>query len=127
MTSTAHQDPGPGPPPPHVYLGFNSRVVALHRDTGELVWQWRSPQGRSSFVALLLDGDRLMASVRGYTYCLAPRTGEQLWANALPGLGTGIPSMTSIHGSSDSVAAAAAVLAAQQAAAGASGGAGSGS
>ena len=28
-----------------IFVGFNSRVVALHRDTGEMVWQWRCPKG----------------------------------------------------------------------------------
>lgn len=98
-----------------VYLGFNSRVVALDRETGKTVWDWKSPQGRSDYVAVLLDADRVIASVRGYTYCLDPITGKQRWANELPGLGHGIPSLASIHGNTGS-AAAAAVIAAKQAA-----------
>ena len=39
-----------------VFAGFNSRVAALDRQTGEIVWQWKSPKGRSSHVAVLLDG-----------------------------------------------------------------------
>lgn len=96
-----------------LYVGFNSRVVALHRDTGEIVWDWKSPQG-SGFVSVLLDGDRLIASAQGYMYCLDPITGELLWSNPLKGMGIGVPSLTSIHGSSGS-AAAAALIAQQQA------------
>lgn len=81
-----------------VFVGFNSRVVALDRHTGRLVWDWKSPKG-SGFVAVLLDGDRLIVSVQGYTYCLDPKTGIVLWSNPLSGLGVGIPCLTSAHGS----------------------------
>jgi outer membrane protein assembly factor BamB len=99
-----------------VFLGFNSRVVALDRGTGEIVWQWKSPAGRASFVAIILDGDRLIASLSGYTYCLDPLSGEQLWYNPLKGFGHGTPCLASIHSNSGSVAAAA-IIAKQQAAA----------
>jgi outer membrane protein assembly factor BamB len=96
-----------------VYVGFNSRVVCLNRDRGEVVWQWKAPTGRG-FVSTLLDGDRIIASVQGYTYCLDALTGEQYWANPLKGLGLGVPCITSIHGSSGSAAAAALIAQAQQ-------------
>ncbi|MFQ5732499.1 MAG: PQQ-binding-like beta-propeller repeat protein [Planctomycetaceae bacterium] len=99
-----------------VLLGFNSRVVALHRETGELLWSWKSPKGRGSYVAVLLDGDRVIASVQGYTYCLDPFTGRQLWRNPLKGTGVGVPSLVSMRGNSGS-AGAAAIIAQQQAAA----------
>lgn len=99
-----------------VYVGFNSRVVCLHRDTGEIVWQWKSPAG-SGFVATLLDADRLIASVQGYMYALDALTGELLWSNPLKGMGLGVPSLTSIHGNSGSVAAAALIAQEQQSAA----------
>ncbi len=84
-----------------VFVGFNSRVVALDRYTGDLVWQWKSPKG-SGFVALLLDGDRLIASVQGYTYCIEPLFGQQVWTNPLKGMGVGVPSITSVRGASSS-------------------------
>lgn len=105
-----------------VYLGFNSRVIALARDTGQVVWDWKSPKGRGSYVAVLLDGNMLIASVQGYTYGLDPLTGVQLWHNPLKGMGLGIPSLVSLRGNSGS-AGAAAILAQQQQAA-AAGGAG---
>jgi outer membrane protein assembly factor BamB len=80
-----------------VFVGFNSRVVALDRDSGELRWQWKSPSG-SGFVAVLLDGDRLIVSVKGYTYCLDPLTGGTLWDNPLKGMGTGVPCLASVRG-----------------------------
>ena len=80
-----------------IFVGFHSQVVALHRDCGELVWQWKSPKG-SGYVTLLLDGDRLIVSVMGYMYCLDPTTGDQLWFNELSGFGTGVTSLASARG-----------------------------
>ncbi len=90
-----------------IFVGFNSRVVALHRDSGELVWQWKSPKG-SGYVTLLLDGDRLIVSVIGYTYCLDPANGNQIWFNELKGLGTGVAALASIRGCSQALLDAAA-------------------
>lgn len=81
-----------------VFLGFNSYVTALDRDTGEILWFWRSPKGTSDYVAILLDGDRLIVSVQGYTYCLNPLDGTQIWANFLQGYGVGIPTLASARG-----------------------------
>ncbi len=97
-----------------LYVAFNSRVIALDRDTGEIVWNWKSPKG-SGFVSVLLDGDRLIASVQGYMYCLDPLTGSLLWSNPLKGMGIGVPSVTSIYGNSGSAAAAALIAQQQQA------------
>lgn len=82
-----------------VFAGFNSRVLALNRETGEIVWDWKAtkPMG-GSFVTLLLDGDRLIVSVMGYLYCLDPYTGEQLWYNGTKGFGTGVASLVSVRG-----------------------------
>jgi outer membrane protein assembly factor BamB len=79
------------------------------------VWNWKSPKG-TGFVAVLLDGDRVIASAQGYTYCLDALSGEQLWSNPLKGMGLGIPMMVSMRGNSGS-AGAAAIIAQQQAAA----------
>ncbi|HEX3725699.1 MAG TPA: PQQ-binding-like beta-propeller repeat protein [Pirellulales bacterium] len=80
-----------------VFVGFNSRIAALNRENGEVVWQWVSPKG-SGIPVLLLDGDRLMVSVQGYTYCLDPATGNQLWHNPLKGMGIGVPCLASARG-----------------------------
>jgi outer membrane protein assembly factor BamB len=85
-----------------VFVGFNSRVVALDRDSGQIVWEWTCPKGRG-FVAILLDGDRLIASVQGYTYCLDPLSGEQRWTNPLPGMGLGVPCLASVRGTTSPV------------------------
>ncbi len=103
-----------------LFVAFNSRIAAMDRYTGEIVWEWKSPKG-SGFVSLLLDGDRLMASVNGYTNCIDPLYGQTVWNNNMKGFGLGTPSLASIHGSTSSDAAAK-LIADQQAAAAASGG-----
>lgn len=77
-----------------IFVGFHSQVVALDRRTGTIVWQWKSHDGKG-YVSLLLDGDRLIASVMGYTHCLDAATGKELWFNALKGLGVGVASLAS--------------------------------
>lgn len=96
-----------------VFLGFNSRVVALDRETGQVVWSWKSPKG-TGFPSVLLDGDRLVVSIHGYTYCLDPLDGTLLWSNPLKGMGVGTPSLCSIYGNSGSVAAAAIIAESQR-------------
>jgi outer membrane protein assembly factor BamB len=103
-----------------VFVGFNSRVVALDRETGQVVWQWRSPKG-TGYTTVLLDGDRLIVSVMGYTYCLDPLTGEQLWFNELAGMGMGVASIASVWGSVQNLAGAAAAVAQRQSDAGGAG------
>ncbi len=99
-----------------LFVGFNKRVAALDKKTGEIRWQWKASQGHG-YVSLLLDGDRLFASVDGYTYCLAASTGDQLWFNPMKGFGTGVTSLACGGGHSQhSVLGQAAAAAASSAA-----------
>lgn len=98
-----------------VFVGFNRRVVALDRYRGEIRWQWKAPHG-GGLPTILVDGDRLIVSCMGYTWCLDPVTGAMVWYQPLSGLGTGIACVASVRGSSQ-VAPAAAQLAAAAAAA----------
>jgi len=83
-----------------VFLGFNNRVVALNQNSGQVIWDWKCPTG-SGYVSLLLTDDRhLIASVSGYTYCLDPATGQQIWFNELKGYGVGVTSLASWGASS---------------------------
>lgn len=104
-----------------IFVGLNRKVLALDRYTGEVVWLWRSPRG-SGFVAVLLDGDRLIAGVSGYIYCLDPLFGQVVWENQLKGLGVGFTSLASAHGAGGNAAVAAAAAAQQAAAAAAAAG-----
>jgi hypothetical protein len=80
-----------------IFVGFNSRVAALDRDTGQLLWQWKARKG-SGYVTVLLDGDRLIVSVIGYTYCLDPLSGQEYWFNELSGMGSGVACLASVRG-----------------------------
>ena len=94
-----------------VFVGFNKQVIALDRYTGKKVWEWKSPEG-SGYPAILVDGDRLIVSVMGYTYCLEPTTGSLVWGNELKGHGMGITSIASVRGTSTGGAEAAVAAAA---------------
>ena len=98
-----------------VFTGFNRRVAALHRSTGQIVWQWKAPKGLS-YVSLLLEKDLLIVAVDGYMYGLDPLTGGQLWFNPMGGFGTGVTSLVSVNGTpSNAVNLAAAENARRQA------------
>ena len=103
---------------PLIYVGFNSRVIALARETGAEVWNWKSPSG-SGFPAILVEVPHVYVSVSGYCYALDAATGEQLWDNPLKGYGIGTATLATEGRSSDD-GAQAAVIAQQQAAAAAS-------
>jgi outer membrane protein assembly factor BamB len=101
-----------------IFVGINGYAVALHRDSGDIVWS--CDQMKSGYVTLLLDGDRLIASTNGYIYCLDPLTGRILWNNPLTGYGMGAPThLTSVRGQASQTFIEQAA-AATQAAAGAS-------
>jgi outer membrane protein assembly factor BamB len=82
-----------------IFVGLNGYALALHRQSGEIVWSNSSM--KSGYVTLLLDGDRLIASTNGYIYCLDPLTGDVLWNNPLKGYGMGAPTaLVSVRGQS---------------------------
>lgn len=93
-----------------VFIGFNKRVIALDRYTGDVQWDWKSPKG-SGFPAILVDGDRIIVSILGYTYCLEPTTGSVVWENELKGFGTGTANIASALGNSSQQAAMAKIAA----------------
>ncbi len=80
-----------------VFVGFSGKAAALDRRSGAILWQWSAPKG-AGYVSLLLDGDSLFAAVNGYTYCLDPRTGQQLWFNPMKGFGYGVTSIATAAG-----------------------------
>jgi outer membrane protein assembly factor BamB len=98
-----------------IFVGFRGYVMALHRDTGEIVWC--NSKLHSGYVSMLLDDDRLIVSCSGYMYCLNPLTGTILWHNPLKGFGTGVAQLVSVRGQSSQVVVTQAAEAEQQAAA----------
>jgi outer membrane protein assembly factor BamB len=81
-----------------IFVGLRGYVIALHRDSGEIVWN--CSELKSGPITLLLDGDRLIASTNGYIYCLDPSSGRVLWNNPLRGYGVGIAHLASVRGQS---------------------------
>jgi outer membrane protein assembly factor BamB len=79
-----------------IFVGLRGYVLALERDTGEIVWC--NDKLKSGFTTLLLDGDRLIVSTNGYMYCLDPLSGDILWHNPLRGYGTGVTDLASVRG-----------------------------
>jgi outer membrane protein assembly factor BamB len=87
-----------------IFVGFRGYALALHRDTGEMVWC--NSEMHSGYVTMVLDGDRLIVSVNGYMYCLDPLTGKILWHNPLTGYGVGIAHIVSVRGQASQVVVA---------------------
>lgn len=79
-----------------IFVGLRGYAMALHRDTGEVVWV--NNDMKSGYTTLLLDGDRLIVATGGYLFCLEPLTGRLLWQNPLKGYGTGVTSLASTRG-----------------------------
>jgi PQQ-like domain len=97
-----------------LFTGFNKRVAALHRDSGEIVWRWKAHH--NGYVTLLLDGDMLIVSVNGFMYALDALTGRLIWENEMDGFGYGVTSLVSQNGiAGASLSAQAAAVAAAQA------------
>jgi len=90
-----------------VFLGIRGSVVALDKNSGVRVWEVKLKG--SSFVTLLVEGNRILAGAQGEIFCLDATTGKTLWHDALKGYGLGLMSLATINGSSD-----ASVLAAQK-------------
>ncbi len=106
-----------------IFIGLNGYALALHRDSGEIVWS--NDQLKSGYVTLMLDGDRLIVSTSGFIYCLDPGTGKILWHNPLKGYGRAAPTaIVSVRGQAPDalLIEQAAEQAAAEAAAGAHGG-----
>lgn len=80
-----------------VLIGLNGYVVALDRDTGEIVWS--NNERKSSNTTILFDGDRLIVSTKGCIFCLDPLTGNILWNIPIKGYGMGTPTaLASVRG-----------------------------
>ena len=71
-----------------LFVGIKGSVVALNRETGELVWT-KSLKG-SDFVNVAVEAGKIFASCAGELFCIDPLTGAGLWHNRLKGFGTGL-------------------------------------
>lgn len=96
-----------------LYIGIRGVVLALHRRTGQIVWE--TPLKGWDFVSLVLDKGDLLATAKGEISCLDPATGRIRWTNPLRGYGYGIISIATDGQSTSTPAAAAAVESARRA------------
>lgn len=98
-----------------VFVGFNSRVAALDKQTGAIVWSWKAP--KRGYVTLLYEAGVLLVAVNGYMYGLRPDTGAVLWSNEMKGFGFGVTSLATVTQSTTAnlIAAAAASASARTA------------
>ena len=101
--------------PDLVFLGIRSSVMALDKKTGTRAWETKLKG--SSFVTLLVDGNRIFAGAQGEIFCLEAATGKTLWHDGLSGYGFGLLSIASQNGGSDSALLASEFVRQQQEAA----------
>jgi outer membrane protein assembly factor BamB len=76
-----------------VFIGIKSSVVALDDRTGTEVW--RADLRAADYVSVHWDGESLFATNSGEIWRLDPKTGAELWHNALKGFGRGLVSIAS--------------------------------
>jgi len=83
----------PREPQTLIFLGIKNSVVALNDRTGDEVW--RTELRGADYVAVLWDGEALLASNSGEVWRLDAQTGAVSWHNELKGLGRGLVSLAS--------------------------------
>jgi hypothetical protein len=99
-------------------LATKNQVVALHKDTGEILWKTKLSGGfGGEFVTLLADDQLVFAHARGVVSCLELATGKILWTNELKGLGYGLATLAFPGGASAPDPATLKAISDQQAAA----------
>jgi outer membrane protein assembly factor BamB len=96
-----------------LFVGFNGRVIALDRADGSVVWKWKPSQKGlgDNTLTLLPDGERLFATIMGYTWALDPVDGRELWYQPLKGEGQGIATLATFSAAADALRLAAATAA----------------
>jgi outer membrane protein assembly factor BamB len=77
-----------------VLVGLKGAVLAYQKNNGARLWTAKLKSSMSSdFVSVVADDTRVYAHTGGEFFCLDLQTGNQLWQDALPGLGYGIASL----------------------------------
>jgi outer membrane protein assembly factor BamB len=82
-----------------IFVGIKGSVLALHRSTGDIIWQ-KHLKGWD-FVTVMLEEDTLYAVTYGEIFCLDASTGSPRWHNPLKGFGVGLATLALAHGSSE--------------------------
>ncbi len=77
-----------------IFMGLNSRVIALNRSSGQTLWDCKlGGVLGDGFISLTSDGQRVFAFCKGQIYCLDASSGNIVWTNELKGFGYGIASV----------------------------------
>jgi outer membrane protein assembly factor BamB len=78
-----------------IFIGIRGSVVALNRNTG--VQEWATHLKGYSFVNVVVEDDRVIATCYGEAFCLEPLNGGKLWHNPLKGFGMGLATIATEH------------------------------
>jgi hypothetical protein len=81
-----------------LFVSFNSKVIAVDRADGSIVWKWKTSKS-TGFVTMLPSDDRLFVSINGYTWALDPTTGAELWYQEFKSEGFGAAMLATMRGS----------------------------
>lgn len=84
-----------------VFVGINGNVIRLDGSNGERLWLAKLKG--SSFVNILLEGDRVIATTGGEVFCLDAATGKRIWHNELAGQGYGLAALATPTAAASSV------------------------
>ena len=75
-------------------VALNTRVAALVKSDGRILWQTDLPGFMGDrFVTLACDATNVYAYAKGKMHCLSRDRGQVLWTNELKGFGYGIASI----------------------------------
>jgi len=69
-----------------IFVGTNTSVVALDKDTGEVIWETKIPMPRNWPIAYKIDDSHMVVE----SSCLDPKTGKILWTSSTFCVDTGI-------------------------------------
>jgi outer membrane protein assembly factor BamB len=78
-----------------IFIGIKGSVVALNRATG--MQEWTTHLKGYSFVNVVLEDDRVIATCYGEVFCLDALNGVTLWHNPLKGFGMGLATIATEH------------------------------
>jgi len=95
-------------PSNYIFVGTNGQVAAVEKSTGQTLWKTKIKGGfitpGTSFVTLLVDGDKVFAHTSGELFCLDAASGQILWTNDLPQMGYMLGSLATAGAASSPVA-----------------------
>lgn len=95
-------------PSDYIFVGTNGQVAAVDKSTGQFLWKTKIKGGfitpGTSFVTILVDGNKVYAHTSGELFCLDAASGQVLWTNDLPQMGYMLASLATTQGASSPVA-----------------------